>query len=68
MMRIMVLEKIFLNGINEVLSHHSSIIVLEEDLEVSEYFLNFMNRGINFYKDDPKVWQISGYSLILFLI
>jgi len=56
-------RKNIVNGINEVLSHHSSIIVLEEDLEVSEYFLNFMNRGINFYKDDPKVWQISGYSL-----
>ena len=55
------------SGIDEVFSSHSSVIVLEEDLEVSKYFLNYMNKGLNLYKDNTKVWQISGYSLDIVL-
>ena len=52
-----------LSGVTEVLNKHKKIIVLEEDLVVSETFLNYMNLALNKYVEEKNVWHISGYSM-----
>jgi hypothetical protein len=37
------------------------VIVLEDDLMTSPYFLKFMNEGLEFYKDNEQVISIHGY-------
>ena len=67
-MKIVVREKNFglknniTSGIDEILSKYEKAIVLEEDLEVSTSFLNYMNTSLSTYKSNKKVWHISGYS------
>jgi hypothetical protein len=49
-------------GVNDILLTNSSVIVLEDDLIVREDFLLYMNNGLNEYKDDDRVSQISGWN------
>ncbi len=56
------LAKSIIAGVSEILSRHSRVIVLEDDLETSPYFLTFMNEGLEAYKDEPRVASIHGYS------
>jgi hypothetical protein len=49
-------------GVNQILNTHSSIIVLEDDLIVRRDFLLYMNQGLNQFKDDDRVSQISGWN------
>ena len=37
------------------------MIVLEDDLVSSQYFLKFMNDALDLYKDDESVASIHGY-------
>lgn len=45
-----------------VFQKYDKIIFLEDDIEVSPFFLNYINEGLDFYKDDPKVFSICGFS------
>ncbi len=49
-------------NISNVLSKHENIIVLEDDVCVSKYFLEYMNKALEKYKDIKKVWHINGYN------
>jgi hypothetical protein len=49
-------------GVSEVVRKHGKIIVLEDDILASQYFLRYMNDALNFYQNEQKVWHISGYS------
>lgn len=40
---------------------YGRVIVLEDDLIVSPYFLEYMNDALTLYESNPKVMQISGY-------
>ena len=55
------LSRNILEGINDVISAYKKIIVLEEDLVTSPFFLNYINHGLDIYKDNPKVASIHGY-------
>jgi glycosyltransferase involved in cell wall biosynthesis len=50
-----------INGVSEVLKDYEAAIVLEDDLIVSEDFLEYMNSSLNFYKSNSKVFSVSGY-------
>jgi len=50
-----------IDGVTNIINKYGKIIVLEDDLVTSPYFLRFMNEGLNFYKDENKVMHISGY-------
>ena len=50
-----------INGVTEVIDKSEKVIVLEDDLIVSDDFLKYMNDALAFYKDDKKIWSISGY-------
>ena len=56
------LAKSVIEGVGEVLNKHGKIIVLEDDLMTSTYFLEYMNRGLDLYENDSKVAQISGFT------
>ena len=49
-------------GITEVLSKHETVIALEDDICVSESFLDYMNNSLLVYKNREKVWHINGYN------
>lgn len=48
-------------GVSDVLSRHESVIVVEDDLLVSPFFLRFMNEALVHYRDEPRVGSVSGY-------
>lgn len=56
------LAKSLLSGIDEVLSEHEEIIVLEDDLVVGEHFLSFCNLGLQTYLHDKNVASIQGFT------
>lgn len=56
------LAKSIINGITKVFQTYNQIIALEDDLIVSKNFLCFMNQALDYYKNDSKIFSISGYS------
>ena len=56
------LAKSIISGVSKVLASNDTVIVLEDDLIVSEYFLGFMNAALEKYKDVYSVDAIHGYS------
>ncbi len=50
-----------IDGVTEIINQYGKIIVLEDDLVTSKYFLRYMNDALNVYKDNKKVWEIGGY-------
>lgn len=51
-----------IDGITRVISEYGRIIVLEDDLVVSNDYLDYMNRALMFYNDDRRIWSIGGFS------
>ena len=51
-----------LRGVDRTFEKYDRGIFLEDDLVVSEYFLRYMNNSLNIYKDDGKIFHISGYN------
>jgi len=56
------LAESIISGVNSLLNDYGRVIVLEDDLVVSEQFLTFMCSALDFYKDVEPVMQISGHS------
>ncbi len=54
-----------IKGVSQVLAAHGKAIVLEDDMLCTPDFLNFMNDGLEYYQDNPKVFSLSGYSFPL---
>lgn len=50
-----------IDGVTNIVNQYGKIIVLEDDLVTSPYFLRFMNEALEMYKDEPKVASIHGY-------
>lgn len=51
-----------IDGVTKIVNEYDKIIVLEDDLVTNPYFLKFMNEALEFYKDEKKVWHISGWN------
>ena len=51
-----------IDGVTKIVNKYGRIIVLEDDLVTSPYFLQFMNRALNFYRDENQVWHVSGWN------
>lgn len=47
-----------ISGVSEVIERHGSVIVLEDDLIVSRYFLKYMNEALKAYENVANVGQI----------
>ena len=50
-----------ISGVTDIIEKHGRVIVLEDDLLSSPFFLRYMNEGLEVYKDDEKVLHIAGY-------
>lgn len=48
-------------GVSHICAEHGRVIVLEDDLVTSPYFLKFMNEGLEKYQDEHQVISIHGY-------
>lgn len=48
-------------GITELTDKYGRVIVVEDDLILSPYFLKFMNDGLEKYEDDDRVSAVSAY-------
>lgn len=50
-----------IDGVTSIVNQYGKVIVLEDDLVVSPYFLKYMNEALNFYENDEQVICIHGY-------
>lgn len=48
-------------GVTEILNQYGKVIVLEDDLVTSSGFLKYMNDALDCYREDEKVFHISGF-------
>lgn len=55
------LSRSILEGVSGILAKEPAVIVVEDDLEVSPFFLKYMNDAVARYRDHPKVASIHGY-------
>ena len=54
-------ERSMVEGISEVVNAYGRIVVLEDDIVTSPFFLRYMNEGLEFYRNETKVACIHGY-------
>ena len=52
------LAKNIINGVTTQVNRYGKVIVLEDDLVVAPFFLQFMNEALETYKDEPKIGHI----------
>ena len=50
-----------IKGVTEIIQNYGKVIVLEDDIITGTHFLEFMNDALNIYKDNDKVFGISGF-------
>jgi hypothetical protein len=55
------LAKSIVSGIDLVINIHGKVIVLEDDICTSPYFLKYMNDALYLYENETKVFQIGGF-------
>lgn len=51
-----------ITGVTEVIKRHGKVIVLEDDLQTSPLFLDYMNKCLDHYENRKSVFSISGLS------
>jgi len=51
-----------IEGVTKVVAEYGKIIVLEDDLIVSNSFLDYTNRALEYYEKNKLIWSISGYT------
>ena len=52
-----------ISGVNKIIEEHGKVIVMEDDLVTSKYFLSYMNEALDFYEEKKEVWHISGWNI-----
>lgn len=50
-----------IKGVTETVNIFGKVIVMEDDLVVSPFFLDYMNEGLNLYETSPNIYSINGY-------
>lgn len=56
------LARSIISGVTKIIEAYGNVIVIEDDLVLSPYFLQYMNGALDYYKEVPDIWSISGYS------
>lgn len=51
-----------IDGVTKIVNEFGKIIVVEDDIVTSPYFLNYMNDALNMYENNEAIACISGYS------
>ena len=55
------LAKSIISGVTDIINRFGKIVVLEDDLVTSRFFLRFMNDALDFYESNNDVISIHGY-------
>jgi hypothetical protein len=55
------LARNIIDGVTKIVNEYGKIIVLEDDIITSKYFLKYMNDGLEVYKNKARVMEIVGY-------
>ena len=50
-----------ISGVSEIVNKFGKVIVLEDDLITSPYFLQYMNEALEIYENEEKIISIHGY-------
>jgi hypothetical protein len=50
-----------IEGVSRLCASYGRVIVVEDDLVVAPVFLDFLNRALDRYSDEPQVMQVSGH-------
>jgi hypothetical protein len=56
------LARSIIDGVTSVLELHEKVIVLEDDIVVSPYFLQYMNEALSIYSQDDCIASVHGYT------
>jgi hypothetical protein len=56
------LSRSIISGVTQICQQYGKIIVLEDDMVLSPYFLEYMNNGLNVYECNERVGSIHGYT------
>lgn len=56
------LAKSVIAGVTELCNRFGKAIVLEDDLLTASDFLTFMNEALNHYRDQPRVFSVTGFN------
>ena len=56
------LSKNIINGLDTVFKKFPYAIILEDDLVVDSFFLEYMNEGLNIFKNNASVASVHGYT------
>lgn len=51
-----------INGVTKIINDYGKVIVLEDDLLTSRYFLKFMNESLNQYENNNEILSITGFN------
>lgn len=57
------LAKSIITGVSKIIEKHGKVIVVEDDLILTESFLDFMNQSLSKYASETKVFSVSGFCL-----
>lgn len=50
-----------IEGVTEIVNRHGKIIVVEDDLLVSPYILEYLNKALSIYEKDERVVHVDGF-------
>ncbi len=56
------LAKSVIGGVTEIINAFGKCIVVEDDLITSPYFLTYMNDCLNKFKENKRIWSVSGFT------
>lgn len=51
-----------ISGVNEIIQSFGKVVVLEDDMICSPYFLKFMNELLNIFYIDQRIFSVTGYT------
>jgi hypothetical protein len=51
-----------ISGVSEVIESYGKVIVLEDDMISSPYFLKFMNEVLNIFENEQRIFSVTGYT------
>jgi hypothetical protein len=54
-------DRSIIEGVTHLCDRYGEVVVVEDDLVVTPGFLQFLNRGLRRYEDEPRVMQVSGH-------
>lgn len=57
------LAKSVISGVSDIINQYGKAIVVEDDLVLTDNFLEYMNQALEFYEKDERIWSISGYNV-----